>query len=141
MLNFLNWLTPAGLKHAILLGGARWVGTLIGGAVAAWAFSHSDVMAWVNQACAAMSSPAAMTTGISGAAVALACLFFSIKDKTGVDTKMKVVGATAFDQGASAQSDSNQAKVAGVAIAMKAADTAAPATKAAIVIALKNGTF
>ena len=94
MLNFLNSILPDGLERAMVMKGARWAGTFLGGAIATWAFAHTQLMAWVDQACAAMSSPEAMTMGISGIAGAAATLFLSLKDAKTVNAKVITAALT-----------------------------------------------
>lgn len=134
-----------GLKRAMVLQGVRWAATLFGGSIALFAFSHTQIMAWVQQACALMSSQQAMEIGLPAFAVAIASLAFGVKDTKNVNGKMAVTAATAYDQGVAigcgTQATSDTSKVAAVSAAMKAADTSAPATQAAVVNAIKSGTF
>lgn len=149
----LNRLIPNGFKRAIVGKVARWVGTLAGGAIASYFATHSQVLDFVNQACASLNSADAMKAVFGGGAVALLSLIYSLKDAKNVDGKMAVATSTAFDAGvAHAQTQAGQAgadlqavrdetKIAAVAQAMASANLASKEDKATIVSALKTGTF
>jgi hypothetical protein len=142
-----------GLRTAMAAKLARWVGTLLGGAAAAWLADHAGVLNFLNQACASLSSTEAMEGFAGAAAVAAVTLLSSIRDGKNVNAKMAVTAAAAFDkgqalalqtamqQGAEVQASTDQAKIAAVASAMAEANTATKTDKASLVAALKSGTF
>lgn len=146
-------LVPDGFKRAIAAKAARWVGTLAGGAVFGFLLSHSQVTAWLNQACASMSSADALKEFAGGAAVALLALFSSIKDAKSVNGKIATAAAAGYDkgqtqaiqkamqQGVEVQATADETKIEAVADAMKTADTATKTDKANLVAAIKSGSF
>lgn len=146
-------ISPTGLKGAITTGVARWAGALAGGAAFGFLLSHTQVTAWLNQACTSLNSEDALKEFFGAAAVAAVPLVLSIKDKFNVNGKMAAAAAAGFDkgqaqviqqaqeQGANVQTIGNGIKAAAVADALKQADTATKAEKAAVVGALKSGTF
>lgn len=83
-----------GLKRAMILQGVRWAAGVIGGGVAVFAFSHAQIMAWVQQACALMSSQQAMEVGLPAFAVAVASLILGLKDNVNVNAKVVTAAAT-----------------------------------------------
>lgn len=81
----------------------------------------------------------------SGAALTGLGILLGKKDINSVGGKMAVAASDAYDQGmaagATSQAANDNAKIAAVASAMKAADSAAKSDKASILTALKTGTF
>lgn len=149
LINFI----PDGFKRAVTIKITRWAGGLAGGAVFGYLMAHSDILSWVNQACASLSSEDAMKGFVGAGAVALLALFSSIKDAQNVTGKMASAAAAGYDkgqaqavrqaaqQGAEAQASADTAKIAAVADAMKQADQASKQDKAGLVAALKTGAF
>lgn len=143
----------SGLRKAITTGVAKWVGTLAGGAAFGFLLSHTQVTAWLNQACASLNSEDALKGFFGAAFVAAIPLVLSIKDKFNVNAKMATAAAAGFDkgqaqaiqkaadQGAEVSPIGNGTKAAAVAEALQHADTASKADKAAVVSALKAGSF
>jgi hypothetical protein len=142
-------LLPGGLKGAFAAKLARWVGTLVGGAVGGLVLSNTHLMSFLTQACASLSSEDAMKAGFGALFVAGLTLASSLKDAAKVDGKMAVTASNAYDagraqgqmEGAEVQVSADTHKVAAVAEAMKAADAATKQDRATIVGALKTGSF
>lgn len=147
----MNWLK--GMFSGVIKAGAyaiaRHVATWSGGLILAWLLSHHVGSDFAQRLIGDLQDALLTLTGIGLTAAGIGT---SLKDVGGVGGKMAVTGSAAFDAGvahaealeqpgADTQAANDNAKVAAVAHAMKTADTATPATKAAIVTALKNGTF
>lgn len=146
-------LKPTGLQSAIINGIGRWAGGIAGGAAFMFLASHTELLAWLNQACASLNDEDTLKGFFGAAIVAGIPLVLTIRDKLNVNGKMATAAAAGYDkgqaqaiqqamqQGATVQPTGNGTKAAAVADALKHADTASKETKAAVVSALRTGSF
>lgn len=143
-----NWIKNSfsGVIKAGTLALARHAATWSGGIILAWLLSHHVSSDFAARLIGDFQDAMLTLTGVGLTAAGVST---SLKDVGSVGGKMAVASSTAYDagvaqvqqQGVDAQAANDNAKIAAVAGAMKTADAAAPDTKAAIVAALKNGTF
>jgi hypothetical protein len=109
-----------GLQRALALKAARWAGTLAGGAIFGFLLSHTQIMAWVTQACSSLSSKDTLEDFAGGVAVALLPLVYSILDAKNVDAKVKAAAITGEASAANDKAVISQVKAAGTPDALAA---------------------
>lgn len=81
------------LKNIFAMKLVRLAAGMFAGSIAGAVFSNATILSWINHACTTFSSPEKLTAGITSGAIALATLYFSVKE--GVTNKEKVVVAAA----------------------------------------------
>lgn len=148
----MNWLKGifGGVIKAGAMALARHAATLAGGTILTWLLSHHVNSDFATRLVGDFQD---IILTASGAGLLAAGIGTSLKDVGSVNGKMAVVAAAAVDmgraqglqqamqQGATLQASADDAKIASVASAMKEADKATKTDKAALVAALKAGTF
>jgi hypothetical protein len=83
-----------GLQKALILHGVRSAAGIFAGAIAAFVFSHSTIIGWVQKACALISNQQALEAGIPAIAVLIATFVMGNKDVLNVDKKIIAAAVT-----------------------------------------------